>query len=133
MTPFRVARNWSLQLKSKPFDEVVGIEFGEQHEDGVTLRLTLRDEHLNTAGVVHGGVTFTLADSAVGHAVTRIVGERCTTAELKINFLKPATEGVLTARSRILRKGRRLVVARAEVHCGDAHIAEVLTTFAVLD
>lgn len=122
-----------MQLKSNPFNEVVGIEFGEQHEDGVTLHLKLRDEHLNSAGVVHGGVTFTLADSAVGYAVTRIVGKRCTTAELKINFLKPATQGVLTARSRILRKGRRLVVARAEVHCGGAHIAEVLTTFAVLD
>lgn len=115
------------------FNKLVGIEFVAQHEDGVTLRIPLREEHMNGAGVVHGGVTFTLADSAVGHAVTRIVGKRCTTAELKINYLKPATKGVLTARSRILRKGRRLVVARVEVHCGDAHIAEVLTTFAILD
>ncbi len=97
------------------------------------MRLAVRDEHLNGAGVVHGGVTFTLADSALGYGIYKIVGRPCTTAEMKINYLKPVAGGVLIARSRILRAGRRLVVARAEVHCGDAHVAEVLSTFAVLE
>ncbi len=118
---------------TSPFNLLVGIEFGEYHDDGVSLRLPLVAHHLNGAGVVHGGVMLTLADAALGFGIARTVGKRCTTAELKINFLRPVTEGVLVARSRILRAGRKLVVARAEVMCAGKHVAEALTTFAVLD
>ena len=116
-----------------PFNRLLGIEFGEYHDDGVTLRLPLAPHHLNGARVIHGGVMLTLADAALGFGVARATGQRCTTAEIKINYLRPVTEGVLTARSKILRAGRKLVVARAEVFCQGKHVAEVLTTFAVLN
>ena len=96
------------------------------------MSLEVREEHLNGAGVVHGGVTFTLADSALGHGIYKLIGKPCTTAEMKINYLKPVSSGVLTARSYIIRAGRRLVVARAEVRCGEERIAQVLSTFAIL-
>ncbi len=118
---------------TSPFNRLVGIEFGGYHEDGVSLRLPVGTEHQNGAGVVHGGVILTLADAALGFGIARTVGNRCTTAELKINYLRPVVEGVLEARSHIIRAGRKLVVARAEVHCGAKQVAEVLTTFAVLD
>ena len=121
-----------MPLKTNRFHESVGVEVVELHDDGATMRLVVREEHLNSDGVVHGGVTFTLADSALGHGIFNALGKPCTTAEMKINYLRPVVRGVMTARSRILRKGRRLVVARAEVHCGDAHVAEALSTFAVL-
>lgn len=117
-----------------PFNRLLGIEFGEYHDDGgVTLRLPLDDRHQNGAGVVHGGVMLTLADAAVSFGIARAVGGRCTTVEIKINYLRPVTEGVLTARSHMVRTGRRLVVARGQVHCAGKQVAEVLTTFAVLD
>lgn len=97
------------------------------------MRLDIRQEHLNAAGVVHGGVTFTLADSALGHGIYKVLGKRCTTAEMKINYLKPVTGGELVARSRIVRAGGRLVVARAEVFCGGDQVAEALSTFAILE
>ena len=118
--------------KTNRFHKSVGVEVVQLHEDGATMRLVVREEHLNSDGVVHGGVTFTLADSALGHGIFKALGRPCTTAEMKINYLRPVVRGVMTARSRILRKGRRLVVARAEVHCGNAHVAEALSTFAVL-
>lgn len=121
-----------MALQGNRFHKAVGIEFVELHEDGATMRLEVADGHLNGAGVVHGGVTFTLADSALGYGIYKFVGKPCTTAEMKINYLKPVSSGVLTARSYILRAGRRLVVARAEVCCGDEAVAEVLSTFAVL-
>ena len=121
-----------MALKTNRFHKAVGIEFVELHEDGATMRLEIGEEHLNGAGVVHGGVTFTLADSALGYGIYKAVGKPCTTAEMKINYLKPVSSGVLTARSYILRAGRRLVVARAEVRSGDEPIAEVLSTFAIL-
>ena len=121
-----------MALQGNRFHKAVGIEFVELHEDGATMRLEVDERHLNGAGVVHGGVTFTLADSALGYGIYKAVGKPCTTAEMKINYLKPVSSGVLTARSHILRAGRRLVVARAEVCCGDEAVAEVLSTFAIL-
>lgn len=121
-----------MALQGNRFHKAVGIEFVELHEDGATMRLEVAEGHLNGAGVVHGGVTFTLADSALGYGIYKSVGKPCTTAEMKINYLKPVSSGVLTARSYILRAGRSLVVARAEVSCGDERIAEVLSTFAIL-
>ena len=116
-----------------PFNRHLGLEFGGLHEDGVSLRLEVAPHHQNGAGVVHGGVILSLADSALGYAITRAAKRRCTTAELKINYLRAVTSGVLEARARVIRAGRRLVVARAEVRCGERHVAEVLATFAVLD
>ena len=118
---------------SAPFNRFLGIEFGGYHGDGVALRLPVSCNHHNGAAVVHGGVILSLADAALGFGIARTVGKRCTTAELKINYLRPVTEGVLEARSHIIRAGRKLVVARAEVRCGNKQVAEVLTTFAVLD
>ena len=115
-----------------PFNRHLGVEFGEYHGDGVTLLLRVEPRHQNGAGVVHGGVMLTLADVALSFAIARTVGSRCTTAEIKINYLRPVTDGILAARSRILRVGRKLVVARAEVRCGGKRVAEVLATFAVL-
>ena len=121
-----------MALQTNRFHKAIGIEFVELHKDGATMRLEIAECHLNGAGVVHGGVTFTLADSALGYGIYKFVGKPCTTAEMKINYLRPVSSGVLTARSHILRAGRRLVVARAEVCCGDEPVAEVLSTFAVL-
>ncbi len=118
---------------SNQFHIAVGIEPVEFHEDGATLRLAVSEKHLNVDGVVHGGAIFTLADSALGYGISKVLGKRCTTAEMKVNYLRPVTDGVMTARSRIIRDGRRLVVARAEVYCAGSQVAEALATFAVLE
>lgn len=122
-----------MPFEASNFNHVLGIRIAEFHEDGATLRLPLKPEHQNGAGVVHGGVTATLADAAVGVAMTKVLKRRGTTIELKINYLAPAVEGELRARSHILRAGRRVLVARVEVHCGATHVAEALLTFALFD
>lgn len=117
---------------SNQFQHAIGIELVEFHEDGATMRLAVSQDHINADGVVHGGAIFTLADSALGFGIHRFLGKPCTTAEMKINYFRPVTAGSMTARSRIIRAGKRLVVARAEVHCGGRQVAEALSTFAVL-
>ena len=119
-------------LGPEAFHQRIGIEFVAAHDDGVTMQLQASRRHLDEAGAIHPGVLFTLADSALGHGISRAVGKPCTTAEMKICYLIPAQAGILTARSRILRAGRRLVVARAEVCRRTVRVAEALATFAVL-
>lgn len=96
------------------------------------MELEIGPQHLDHEGFVASGVLFTLADTALACDITRSLREHCTTAEAKISYLAPVTKGVLSARSRIVRAGSRLVVAAVSVRCGDEHVAEALFTFAVL-
>jgi len=103
------------------FNKLVGIRVVRQHRDGVTLECALRDELLNIAGVMHGGVAATIADTAVGMAIASHFGGRrpCTTTDLKVNYLRPIPHGKITARSRLVRVGKTLCVGRVDML--DAH------------
>ncbi len=97
-------------FEASHFNKALGMKIVELHEDGATLRLPIRPEHSNGSGRTHGGVIATLADAAVGVAITKVLKRRGTTIEPKINYLNPATEGELSARSYVLRAGKRTLV-----------------------
>jgi uncharacterized protein (TIGR00369 family) len=69
------------------------------------------------AGFAHGGVSASLIDSAVGLALCTMVdrGTRITTIDLQVNFLAPARPGSLTARGRIIHRGKRTAVGDCQV------------------
>lgn len=118
------------------FNQLLGVRVVDKHDDGVTVECPVREDLLNPRGVVHGGVTTSVADSAMGIALTRHFGreQSVTTIELKINFLRPVVEGKIVARARIVRAGRRICVGRVDVSNGEGKaIAVALMTFAVLE
>jgi len=122
-------------LRHMPFNMLVGIRVKELHEDGLSIECPLRAELWNGMGVVHGGVTATLADAAVGIALMqRHGGERpATTVELKVNYLRPAGKGKLTARAHLLKAGSTLAVGRADVTDDQQQlIATALVTYMFL-
>ncbi len=96
---------------------MLGFRVVGRHRDGVTLECRVRPDLLNYGGVVHGGVTASLADVAVGHALAAHFEERrpATTAEMKINFLRTVSAGKLLARSHLLRLGKTLCVGRVDL------------------
>ena len=117
------------------FDDYLGLET-RRTDGGAEVRLQITEETLNSRGIVHGGVILSLVDQAIGAAVTFALGRgrRAMTAELKVNFLAPTTEGSLTAKGRLLREGKRLIVGEAEVMDQDGRlIAKGLGTWAVVE
>lgn len=68
-------------------------------------------------GFVHGGAVAAIADSAAGYAAlsTMRPGVGVLTTEFKINLLAPAAGDRLVARGRVIKAGRTLTLARAEV------------------
>jgi uncharacterized protein (TIGR00369 family) len=100
-----------------PFNALLGIHVARLHADGLTIECTVREELLNSAEVLHGGVLATLADAAVGIALARHFGGRrpITTVELKINYLRPVSQGKVRARARLLRVGARICVGAVEM------------------
>jgi uncharacterized protein (TIGR00369 family) len=102
---------------SVPFAKLLGLELGEMKSGEASLHLNMRDELKQNQGVAHGGVVASLIDTAAAFAVvTRLEsGERVTTTDLTIHYLRPITSGRLTATARIVRGGRRLFVLSVEV------------------
>ena len=102
---------------TSPFHQLLGIRLVRVHRDGVTIACKLRPELLNASGVLHGGVTATLADAAVGMAITQRVGRAgaATTVEMKLNYLRPVSGRRITARARLLRMGSTLCIGRVDM------------------
>ena len=68
-------------------------------------------------GFVHAGAVSTIADSAAGYAALTVMpaGAGILTAEFKINLLAPATGEELRALGKVVKAGRTLTLATAEV------------------
>lgn len=94
-----------------------------------TFESTVRPEHMNPHGVVHGGIVYTLVDFAMGGALTSVLepGERCATLEVKINYLAAITAGDVRAEACVVSRSRRVGVMEARVY-GDAQNLVALAT-----
>ena len=55
-------------IEHDAFSRWLGVELLEIRPDAATLRMVVRDDMLNGFGVCHGGVTYSLADSAFAFA-----------------------------------------------------------------
>lgn len=122
-------------LQEIPFNSHVGLRLVRLHKDGVTIACELRPELMNGSGVLHGGVTATLADVAVGMALARHLGRprAATTVEMKINYLRPVATGKVTARSHLVKVGTRLCCGRVEIFdAGQRAVAAALITYMIL-
>ena len=99
------------------FEHDLGLRITRKHRDGITALLKLRPELMNSQGVLHGGVTASIADEAAWHAILHHFGgdRPCTTTELKVNYLRPITGAKATARAYLLRAGKTLCVARVDI------------------
>ncbi|HEX6289997.1 MAG TPA: PaaI family thioesterase [Herpetosiphonaceae bacterium] len=100
-----------------PFGWQIGLRYIERAPGRVTAMIDVDEAHHNPGHVAHGGVIFTLADSAMGAATFTLLepGQRCTTAELKLNYIAPVIKGKVTATATVVNKRRRLAVLTAEV------------------
>jgi acyl-CoA thioesterase len=80
-----------------PFSKWLGIERIEHGAGQSVLQLTVRKDMLNGFEIAHGGITYSLADSALAFA-SNSHGVKSVSIETSISHTKPVKEGdVLTA------------------------------------
>ena len=93
------------------FADELGIEVLRAEGGEAELLMTVREDMVNIAGTCHGGLIFTLADSAAGTAAFS-TGRAMVAQQASINWLRPANAGdVLTASAReTSRAGRSVIV-----------------------
>ena len=93
-------------MRDDLFSQWLGIEIIEIKEGYSKIKMTIRNEMMNGLGIVHGGIAFSLADSAFAFACNNrnVLSVALDTA---INFLKPVHVGdTLTAEAKELHNGK---------------------------
>jgi len=89
--------------------------------------------HQQPAGVMHGGASFGLADTAVAAALFTIYGfeQLLLTIEMKINFLEPIPPGEVVAEAYVLRSSRRSAYAEVDIWSQGKLAARASTTYMI--
>lgn len=96
----------------------LGIELVEVRPGYLCAQLEIAPHHIAANGYLHAGSVVTLADSACGFGCFASLPEGAnnfTTIELKSNFLRTTTAGIVRAEARLVHGGRRTQVWDATV------------------
>lgn len=124
--PEEMARQSGLELlqrliagdyPSPPIAGLLNFALTEAEAGRALFRGLPGEHHLNPLGTVHGGWAATLLDSALACAVHTMLeaGEGYTTAEFKVNFLRPITPsiGEVICEGKVIHRGRTLAISEA--------------------
>jgi acyl-CoA thioesterase len=117
--------------------QLLGIHIEMAHNGIGRVRVKVDERLMHPQMIVHGGVIFTLADTAMSMAILSVnpLGTRTGTIEAKINYMQPVRAGELLAEASIVHQGRSTAVLEATVFNivdGEQQaIARLLGTFSV--
>lgn len=104
-------------LAAQPFSRLVGAELAACSEDGIEIRLKVREELHQQYGFVHGGVLSYLADNAMTFAGgVSLNKQQVVTSEMKLNYIRPAIGAELISRAKSISCGRTQAVVRCEIY-----------------
>ena len=108
-------------LHAQPFSVLLGTELMYVGANELTLCLPIRDELRQQHGFVHGGVISYLADNALTFAGALSLGPKVVTGEYKINYLRPAVNGTLIARAKVVYASQHQATCQCDVYVMDGN------------
>lgn len=110
-------------LSQDPFSQWLGIKILEVEKGRCKVGMTVRKEMLNSMDKAHGGIAYSLADTAFGFAANTH-GKYAVSIETSINHIEALNEGdYLTAESVIEKVNNKLGFNIVEVKRGDDLVA----------
>jgi acyl-CoA thioesterase len=118
-----------------PLRRFLGMDIEDVRPGHAIARLDVSDDLLNPNGVVHGGVLFTMVDTAMGKATMTSLeeGQLCASIEIQMRFLRPVRSGQLEADTTVIRRGRKVVHLESRIRDADhVLVATGAGTFAVI-
>ena len=109
-------------LKDDLFSQWLKIEVIEITEGHSKIKMTVRKEMINGLGIVHGGITFSLADSAFAFACNNR-NVLSVALDTSINFLKPVQVGdILIAEAKELHNGKSTGLYQVSISNQQQHL-----------
>lgn len=101
------------------FARALGLQMVERGDGQCTMAIDIdAQRHFSPHGVAHGGVAYSLADTAMGGALKSVLDEDqwCATIELKFSYHVRVTEGRLTCEAQVLHRGKRIANMDARLY-----------------
>ncbi|HRI17161.1 MAG TPA: hotdog fold thioesterase, partial [Burkholderiaceae bacterium] len=112
-----------------PFLRLLGVACTDAGAHHATVSLTLAEQHMNFNGACHGGVIFTLADTAFGLAANAR-GRIAVGIDTHMTFQRAAHRGeTLVAHATEVSRTRRLAVYRVDVSVGGDTAHALVSSF----
>jgi len=98
--------------------------FGFRYEAAGRIRVTVRPDLLNVAGLLAGPVAFSMVDYAMGSALWPQTSdeEGIATLNIAINYVATAREGDIVCEASVDRRNRRAATLTARVETDDGRL-----------
>tara|TARA_B100000965_G_C18934380_1_gene474420 strand:+ start:45 stop:470 length:426 start_codon:yes stop_codon:yes gene_type:complete len=111
-----------------------GVLFRNVSETDYEFKSTINKNHLNSAGITHGGYLSSLVDAGAGTAAHRAAENApCVTISLELKFIGSSKEGdEILGRVKILKKTRTLVFLFCELKCNNKIITSATGIWKIL-
>ena len=121
------ARFAAERLNDLPFAKLLGMRLTDIRPNQATVEIAMRDDLRQPSGVLHGGVTATLIDTAMAFAVRTHLDdtEPTATIDVTVHYLRPLVEGKAVCTARVVRPGKRIFTVSADVH---DHMGKLIAT-----
>ena len=111
-----------------------GLLFRNISEIEYEFKSTIKENHLNAAGITHGGYIAALIDAGAGTSAHRASDNApCVTISLDLKFIGASKTGdEIIGRSKILKKTNTLIFLFCELKCNDKIIASASGIWKIL-
>tara|TARA_B110000444_G_C18245577_1_gene325175 strand:- start:90 stop:476 length:387 start_codon:yes stop_codon:yes gene_type:complete len=97
-------------------DYIGGLEVKKIDENNFSFFSIIKDIHLNSGKIVHGGYLSTIADTGMGNAAHMVSNKRCVTISLEIKFISAGLVGQeLIGKIRVQKKTKSLIFITCEI------------------
>ena len=102
-------------LKAQPFSQHIGAEIVKVGLGFCEVHLDLKPHHLQHQGIVHGGVTATLADISLAFAGGSVF-QHAVTGDLQLNYVSPGKGSKLIAVAKVVHHKTRSAWCEAKIY-----------------
>ncbi|PKP95420.1 MAG: PaaI family thioesterase [Alphaproteobacteria bacterium HGW-Alphaproteobacteria-13] len=116
------------------FARALGFEMIERGDGRCLMAIDVNArQHFSPQGAAHGGVAYSLADTAMGGALTSVLPDDqwCATLEIKFNYHVRIGEGRLTCEAAIVHRGKRIANIEAKLYQNDRLVSSANGNFAI--
>ena len=112
LTPSQIV---STMMEKDAFSQWLGITINKIELGTCILSCQVKEEMLNGFQILHGGISYSIADSALAFA-SNSYGNKCVSIETSISHTRPAKTGdILTATCKEINRGRTIGIYEVAV------------------
>lgn len=105
-------------FENVPYHHFMGLKYSALREGYGELTMQVRKEVLNSNGMLHGGMYYTLCDLGASTALETALpeGHYYVTNDLSVAIMSAVNQGTVTVKSEVLKSGKRLAFVESRVY-----------------